>query len=353
MPRTPSCGSSKGRGSGERPNRLGPALMARSGVPIVFGPVPSRRFGRSLGIINIPPKSCSYSCVCCQIGRTPETTTEPRAFRPPQKIISAVTRRVEVLRESGEQVDFLTFVPDGEPTLDHHLGEEIDGLRSLSVPIAVISNGSLAWREDVRAALGKADRVSFKVDSVHEASWRRVDRPDPSLQLDAVLDGMLRFSRTFEGELITETMLIRGLNDASGAIDPTVAFLANLGPRVAYLAVPTRPPAEPWVRPAREDSVNRAFQLLAERLPRVELLTHFEGTAFGTTGDPVQDLLGVAAVHPLREDAALSLLARDGADRSVLDHLIREGRLRPVQYRGHTFYVRPVPGVRARGGGNP
>ena len=313
--------------------------------------MPSRRFGRSLGINNIPPKSCSYSCVYCQVGRTPETTTAPRAFRPPQKIISAVTRRVEVLRTRGEQVDFLTFVSDGEPSLDHHLGAEIDGLRPLGVPIAVISNGSLAWREDVRAALCKADRVSFKVDSVDETSWRRVDRPDPSLQIDVILDGMLRFSSSFEGELITETMLIRDLNDASDAIDATAAFMESLGPRVAYLAVPTRPPAEPWVRPAREDRVNRAFQRFAERLPRVELLTGFEGTAFGTTGDPIEDLLGITAVHPIREDALLSLLARDGADRSILDRLISEDRLRPVRYQGHTFYVRRLSRVRAEEGG--
>ncbi|MBW1685779.1 MAG: radical SAM protein [Deltaproteobacteria bacterium] len=318
---------------------------------MVFGPVPSRRFGRSLGINNIPPKSCSYSCVYCQVGRTPETTTVPRTFRPPQEIISAVTRRVEVLRTRGEQVDFLTFVSDGEPSLDHHLGAEIDGLRPLGVPIAVISNGSLAWRDDVRAALCKADRVSFKVDSVDETSWRRVDRPDPSLQIDVILDGMLRFSSSFEGELITETMLIRGLNDASDAIDLTAAFMASLGPRVAYLAVPTRPPAEPWIRSASEDQVNRAFQRFAERLPRVELLTHFEGTAFGTTGDPIEDLLGITAVHPIREDALLSLLARDGADRSILDRLISEDRLRPVRYQGHTFYVRRLSRVRAEEGG--
>jgi wyosine [tRNA(Phe)-imidazoG37] synthetase (radical SAM superfamily) len=231
------------------------------------------------------------------------------------------------------------------------LGAEIDGLRPLDLPIAVISNGSLAWREDVRTALSKADSVSFKVDSVDETSWRRVDRPDPSLRLDAILDGMLRFSRTFEGDLITETMLIRGLNDTDDAIDLTTAFLASLGPLVAYLAVPTRPPAEPWVRPAGEDRVNRAFQCFAERLPRVELLTHFEGTAFGITGDPIQDLLGITAVHPIREDAALSLLAREGAGRSILDRLISENRLRPAWYRGHTFYVRCVPGNQAREGG--
>ena len=97
--------------------------------------------------------------------------------------------------------------------------------------------------------------------------------------------------------------------------------------------------------------MNHAFQRFAERLPRVELLTGFEGTAFGTTGDPIRDLLGITAVHPMREDAALALLARDGADRSVLGRLVSEDRLRPVRYQGHTFYVRRLPCTQAEEGG--
>jgi wyosine [tRNA(Phe)-imidazoG37] synthetase (radical SAM superfamily) len=137
----------------------------------IFGPVPSRRLGRSLGIGNVPAKTCSYSCVYCQVGPTPATEIEPRKFWPAGAVVEAVTRHVEKLRERGEGIDFLTFVPDGEPTLDADLGEEIDGLRALAIPVAVISNGSLSFREEVRAALSKADWVSLKVDAVDEATW--------------------------------------------------------------------------------------------------------------------------------------------------------------------------------------
>jgi len=306
---------------------------------IAFGPVPSRRLGQSLGINNVPPKACSYSCVYCQVGPTRVQEIAPRTFRPPRELIAAVAERVHALHEQGSPIDYLTFVPDGEPTLDRHLGEEIEGLRPLGVPIAVISNGSLAWREDVRDALGRADWVSLKVDAVAEELWRRVNRPAASLGIDQVLDGMLRFAADFRGELASETMLVRGLNDADEAIDATAAFLARLRPQTAYIAVPTRPPAEPWVAPAGEDAVNRAYQRFAAVLPRVELLTGFEGTGFATTGDPVEDLLAVCAVHPMREDAALALLARGGCDRAALDRLVAEGRLRPVRYEGHSFYV--------------
>jgi len=259
---------------------------------------------------------------------------------------------VLALRERGEPVDVLTFVPDGEPTLDRRLAEEIDGLRPLGVRIAVISNGSLCWRPDVRAALYRADWVSLKVDTVDEAIWRRLNRPEESLEMATVLGGMLRFAREFRGELASETMLIRDLNDGDDALAATAAFLAELGPRVAFLAVPTRPPAEPWVRPPDEEAVNRAYQHFAARLPAVELLTGFEGTAFGTSGDAAQDLLAVTAVHPMREDAALALLARAGAERSLLERLVREDQLRPVAYRGHTFYVRRLPRIEAEEGGS-
>jgi wyosine [tRNA(Phe)-imidazoG37] synthetase (radical SAM superfamily) len=306
----------------------------------IFGPIPSRRLGRSLGIGNVLPKTCSYSCLYCQVGPTPATEIEPRTIWPAGMVVEAVTRQVEKLRERGESIDFLTFVPDGEPTLDIGLGEEIDGLRKLDIPIAVISNGSLTFREDVRAALGKADWVSLKVDAADESNWRKVNRPHPSLDMTRVFEGMLQFKAGFRGELATETMLIQGVNDAEPTIERVAAFVERLRPAVAYLAVPTRPPAEHWVLPADEDAVHRAYQRFAERLPRVELLTAFEGTSFGTTGDAVQDLLSITAVHPLREDAALELLARNQVDRGMLDSLVSENRLKRVTYRGHVFYIR-------------
>jgi wyosine [tRNA(Phe)-imidazoG37] synthetase (radical SAM superfamily) len=262
-----------------------------------------------------------------------------------------VTERLRVLRERGESVDCLTFVPDGEPTLDLNLAAEIAGLRPLGLRIAVISNGSLGWRDDVRAALARADWVSLKVDTIDEVLWRRINRPHPALRLDVVLDGMRRFAAQHGGELATETMLVEGVNDHDASIEGVAAFLEGLAPRVAYLAVPTRPPAEPWVLPPGEEAVNRAYQHLAARLPRVELLTEFEGTAFGSTGDPAGDLLATTAVHPMREDAVLALLARAGAGRLLLDRLLAEDRLRAVRYRDHTFYVRRL--ARPTGGAAP
>lgn len=314
-------------------------------MTIAFGPVPSRRLGRSLGINNIPPKFCSYSCQYCQVGITHGKIVEPRVFYTPEAIYQAVSTQLQSAqlqsaRHGDSPIDYLTFVPDGEPTLDSMLGQAIERLRPLNIPIAVISNASLLWRSEVRAALAQADWVSLKVDSVAEAVWRQINRPHASLQLNAVLDGIRRFARQFRGELVSETMLVRGINDHPQALAGVADFLQQLGVARAYLAIPTRPPAEPGVRGPGEQAVNQAYQILAERLPRVEYLIGYEGDAFAFSGDVRQDLLSITAVHPMRASAVRALLSRAGADWSVVEALMAGHRLRQVDYLGEAYYVR-------------
>jgi wyosine [tRNA(Phe)-imidazoG37] synthetase (radical SAM superfamily) len=176
---------------------------------LAFGPVPSRRLGRSLGINNIPPKRCTYSCVYCQLGHTVRLQVDREPFYRPERILDQVRDRVESVREKGERVDYITFVPQGEPTLEVNLGREIEALKPLGIKVAVISNGSLVWKEDVREALQNADWVSLKVDTVGEETWRRVNRPHGRLELKAILEGMLSFARDYDGALATETMLVQ------------------------------------------------------------------------------------------------------------------------------------------------
>ncbi len=320
-------------------------------MAIVFGPVPSRRLGRSLGINNIPPKACTYSCVYCQVGRTLEMQVERRSFYDPHDILGDVQDKVRQVGEAAESIDYLTFVPDGEPTLDLHLGHEIELLRPLGIKIAVITNGSLISRNDVREDLMKADWVSVKVDSTAEAVWRRVNRAHRSLQLSSILDAMLRFAGAFGGELMTETMLIEGLNDSDSCTRQVAGFLASLRPATAYLSIPTRPPAEQGVRPPGEQVINRAYQILSESVDRVEYLIGYEGNAFASTGNVEQDLLSITAVHPMREDAVREFLVRAGADWACVSRLVGEGRLAEVDYGGRRFYVRRLRGGEALGGG--
>jgi wyosine [tRNA(Phe)-imidazoG37] synthetase (radical SAM superfamily) len=307
---------------------------------ITFGPVPSRRLGRSLGVNNVPPKVCSYSCVYCQLGRTTRMSAERQEFYRPEEIVRAAREKVERAQQKGEPVDYLSFVPDGEPTLDTNLGREIDLLGSLGIRVAVISNSSLIWREDVRDELGKADWVSLKVDATDEDTWRRVDRPHGSLSLDSILQGVEEFASSFDGQLVTETMLVRGVNENPKQLVEVAAFVSQLDPAVAYLSVPTRPPAEHWVRVPTDEGLNQAYQIMSEKVDRVELLIAYEGDEFASTGGVEEDLLSITSVHPMRRDAVEAFLSKTEQDWSVVERLLDEESLAETEYSGVTFYVR-------------
>ncbi len=312
---------------------------------IAFGPVPSRRLGASLGINNIPPKRCTYSCVYCQIGKTRHYQTERTEFYAPENIYSQVREKVEKTQEKGEGIDYLTFVPDGEPTLDINLGREIDLLRALGIKIAVITNSSLISRTDVRSDLLKADLVSFKVDAITDNVWKRINNPAEGLDLGEILRGIMDFRNEFRGTLITETMLVDGLNDREEELEKLAQFLVELNPHKVYLAVPTRPPAEKWVKPTSEDKLLALYRRISHSLGenRVELLCGFEGDHFISTHDPVSDLLSIISVHPMRDDALDKYLAEHGLSRDVLRKLIDEGKIVEIEFENHRFYLKKHP----------
>jgi len=269
---------------------------------------------------------------------------ERQAFCEPGEVLKEVQDKVERTGEIGETIDYLTFVSDGEPTLDLNLGGTIDLLKPLGIRIAVITNGSLLWREDVRRDLGKANWVSLKVDSVREEVWRRIDRPHGALPLVSILDRMLEFARTFGGELVTETMLVAGVNEREGLIREVAGFVTSLRPVTAYIAIPTRPPAEAWVQAPNEEAVNRAYQIFGERLERVELLVGYEGSTFAFTGNVEDELLSITAVHPMRQEAVEQFLLQAEAGWSVVQRLIQEGQLIEIKHQGQRFYMRRLPG---------
>ena len=306
---------------------------------IPFGPIPSRRLGRSLGVNNIPPKTCTYSCIYCQIGRTNRKQTHRCAFYDPLAVFEEVADKVRLVQRQGESVDYLTLVPDGEPTLESRLGAQIQLLQTISPKVAVITNSSLLGRADVRRDLMKADWVSLKVDATQLGIWCKINRSHPGLYLRTILDGIVKFAEVFKGQLVTETMLVKDVNDSEDHIRKTADFLARIEPSKAYLSIPTRPPAEEWVHPPREEIINRAYQILSERV-ECEYLIGYEGAEFTTTGNVVADLLSTTAVHPMRKDAVEELLAKTGEDWSIIDGLVLQGDIVELEYEGHTFFMK-------------
>jgi len=310
---------------------------------IAFGPVPSRRLGKSLGINNIPPKICPYSCVYCQLGRTHNMQVAREEFYKPEEILYAVEKKVKESLERKEPIDYLTIVPDGEPTLDINIGKEIELLHTLGIKIAVITNSSLIWDKKVRDDLSKADWISVKIDAISQDIWHKIDRPYGSLKLQEILKGITEFSDSFKGTLVTETMLIQDINDTSSELENIADFISNLNIKKSYLSIPIRPPAEKWVKPPAEYQINSAYQIFKEKNIDVEYLIGYEGNAFGFTGNVEEDLLSITSVHPMKEEAIIEFLEKADSSWDVIKKLIEGKKLVEIKYRKNKFYMRKLP----------
>lgn len=307
---------------------------------LAFGPVPSRRLGYSIGINHVPTKHCTYSCVYCQVGRTTHMHLERQEFYPVDQILSDVEKKILECSRCGREIDYLTLVPDGEPALDLNLGKLIERLKQFGIPIAVISNASLIDRQDVQDDLLQADWVSLKIDSIDESVWKKIDRPHHSLSLMNILNGMLAFRKKYCGELVTESMLVAGLNDNEKAAHQLCDYLMELQPLKSYLSIPTRPPAETWAIPPSPDLLNDILRIYSSRIPFMHLLFESEIGEFTSTGNLAEDILGTTAVHPLREEALREMVNQTGADWSVVEELITSRKITCIEYRDEKFYLR-------------
>ncbi|MDI9596814.1 MAG: radical SAM protein [Atribacterota bacterium] len=307
---------------------------------IVFGPVPSRRLGKSLGVNNIPPKICTYSCVYCQVGKTLKMEAERSLFYDTTEVVREIEEEVKKFQQKNETIDYISFVPDGEPTLDLELGEKIRKLKHLGIKIAVISNASLIWQEKVREDLKEADWVSLKVDALTPSVWRKVDCPHRSLELKNILEGIKVFSKDFQGSLNTETMLVRDMNDREEELHKIAGFIKELNAHRCYISIPTRPPTVKWIQPPLPEKITVAYNIFQEYGLSVECLLGFAVQSFGFTGDIERDILSITAVHPMRESEIQNFLKKAGSDWEVIKNLIKDKKLIKTSYGNQKFYMR-------------
>jgi len=265
---------------------------------------------------------------------------ERQEFYAVDQILTEVGQKVTEVAEAGKKIDYLTLVPDGEPTLDLNLGKVIGGLKQFGIPVAVISNASLIDRLDVQEELMQADWVSLKVDSVDETVWRRINRPHRRLSLDRILDGMLSFKTKYPGKLVTESMLVTGLNDNEKTTRQLCSFLLKLQPSISYLSIPTRPPAEAEVTPPSPEALQAIIEICSEQVPFVELLFESEVGDFVSTGNLQEDILSITAVHPLREEPLRAMVSAAGGTWQVVEDLLADGSILTILYRDERYFFR-------------
>jgi len=247
-------------------------------------------------------------------------------------------------------LSFIIVPTPANGSLDINLGREIAGIkREVIVPLAILTNASLLFLEDVRNDLYEADTVSVKLDACSEEVFRKINRPHPKLKLNEILDGILCFSKNFKGKLITETMIVKGVNDSSSEMEKVAEFISKLKPHKAYIAVPTRPPAEKWVKQPSEQKLLKIYKIFEKHIPeKAELLIGYEGESFRIDREkPVESILAITSVHPMRIDYAEKLLEKAGLNpEETLSKLISEGKITILEYGNYRFIMRKIHPIR-------
>lgn len=303
----------------------------------VFGPVPSRRLGQSLGIDPVPFKTCNWNCVYCQLGRTAPFSLERHEYVPKTEILAQVQ---EVLAERPRSdVDWVTFVGSGETCLHSELGWLINAVKQeTELPVAVITNGSLLHLPEVRRDLLAADAVLPSLDAASERLYRKINRPHRSLTLDMLIGGLKAFRAEYGGQLWVEVMLINGLNDGERNLQALAAAVEDIGADEIHLLQPTRPPAEAWVEPPDDITLQRAQFILGKR---ARIIAETSGTFdLSTEGNVSEALLSILTRHPMCEHDLLSTLEKwlPGQAVQTLEKFSAAGQIQSVTRRGKRFW---------------
>lgn len=312
--------------------------MSAAAARHVYGPVPSRRLGRSLGVDLVPFKVCSYDCVYCQLGRTTTKTTERKEWVPLEDVLAE-------LRESlagGPQCDFVGLAGSGEPTLHSRIGEAIQAVKAMTdLPVAVLTNGSLLFREDVRRDLMEADVVMPSLDAGDERLFRWVNRPADGIAFAEMVEGIAAFAREFAGEVWLEVLLLQGVTEAPSQVAKIAGLARRISPARVHMNTVARPPAELFAESVPEARLHA----IAGRFPgRVEVIVDRGVPAPELDGGDPERILLLLRRRPCTVDGIADGL---GIHRTEvlkrLDGLLAAGQARRVVSNGQAFWMASEP----------
>ena len=305
-----------------------------------YGPVPSRRLGRSLGVSPIPRKTCSYSCVYCQLGRTNRLQIKRESFFPKESVFSEIERQL-----AHSEVDYITIVGDGEPTLSADLGWLIRQCKKFTdVPVAVITNGSLLFQPEVRQDLSEADVLIPSLDAGSQEIFSKINRPHRAIEFEVMLQGQMDWRREYRGQIWLEVMLVQGVNDTKRALRDIRSSIDKIQPDRIYLTTPIRPPAESWVKPPSLEKILQAQEIIGKPIT----IDTTESGAFGLAAfdNARQAILEIGSRHPLRLEQAFEI-ENNFSQPGTIDNMLKDKELYKVPYNASDYLI-PGYFLRAR-----
>jgi len=301
----------------------------------VFGPVPSRRLGRSLGIDLVPFKTCTYNCIYCQLGPTTNITLERKEWVPFDKVMEEAREKIR----SAYGVDYVTFSGSGEPTLHSRVGEMIRELKRLSsIPVAVLTNGSLLWQKEVQDDLREADLVIPSLDAPDRGLFRHVNRPHPDLAFDRVVEGLIKFRERYPGKIWLEVFLLSGITGMESEVKRIARLARTMRPDLVQLMTVTRPAPMDFVGPVSSEDMNRFVRLFDVPTVAVPALSPIGRDALSKAGS--EEILRLLERRPCTiEDIALGLgIPPAEAEKHVAD-LDAHGQLRREACNGAVYFT--------------
>jgi len=297
----------------------------------VFGPVPSRRLGRSLGVDMIPPKTCTYDCLYCQIGLTTEKTADRQSWIAVDDIIAELKGKLLTTKP-----DCITLSGSGEPTLYIHCGKLIAEIKKITdVPIAVITNGSLLYMPEVRKELLAADMVLPSLDAGDAETFAKINRPVQEITFDKMLQGLIDFRNEYKGKYWLEVFLIAGLNDSDEQIGKIIECVGKINPDKVQLNTVSRPPAE------KVDSLTsqRLEQIAKMFGENAEVIADFKAAADGGSSGRAEDIIELLRRHPCSaEDISAGLKMSKLEVSKVVEKLMKAKKIGSVQQNNKTYY---------------
>ena len=301
----------------------------------VYGPVPSRRLGRSLGVDLVPKKICTYDCIYCQIGRTTRQTIERTEYIPANSILQDVKK---ALREWGDALDYIACSGSGEPTLNLAIGKVIQGIKELTpTPVVVITNSSLLHHAEVREAILLADVVMPSLDAVTPSVFQTINRPHPSLEITHVIQGLADFRREYEGQIWLEILLCRGVNDGKEEIEALRHAIRTIKPNKVQLNTVVRPAVEDYASILLPDRMEQVKASLGED---VEIIADFQGDGKARAGEQMEEkVIHIIQRRPVTPDDLARILGLHHLEiTKILDKLTKEGRITYRVFNQQLYY---------------
>ncbi len=305
----------------------------------VFGPLSSKRLGQSLGVDLLPPKSCTWNCIYCQLGKTRKLITERQEFFPKEEILDEIRRAIEEKRA----IDWITFVGSGETMLYKGIGWLISEVKKLtSIPVAVITNGSLFYLPEVRREVLEADAIMPSLNAGSEALHDRIGRPAHDLGFHRHVEGLAALRKEYRGKLWIEVMLLGGINDSDEALTDIAEALREIGPDMVHIVLPTRPAPDQVVHLPSEERIKRAIAVFSEVAPVVHPAKGVMDLSAET--DLLEAVTAIVSRHPVQQrelqKAVENCFSGDRQKASdAMTSLLKSGRFAIVDHHGEPYWV--------------